>query len=763
MKKIIKIAGNELRTLFYSPVAWLILVIFTFQVSSIFTDSLKDLATRIAVGYQIFDLNHSGFSLTAMQGYLYLYLPLLTMGLMSREFNTGSVKLLYSSPVSNTQIILGKYLAIVAYGFILVLVLITFLILGIIVMPGIEPLVVLSGILGIYLLICAYAAIGLFMSSLTSYQVVAAMGTLALFAALNFMGNVAQDIPFLRDITYWLSLAGRTNFFFFGLLCTEDILYFIIVIALFLILTIAKLNAERSSYSRLNRAGIYSSIVVLAMLLGYVSSRPVMMAYYDLTKTKRNTLTPASQAIMKNLKGGLTITTFVNIFDESNYLEALPKVVNKDMERFRHYLRFKPEIKMKYVYYYDATNYPLPASNDLSKLSEVDRAKKICETMDINFKKVLSPQQLKKLIDLSPEKFRFTRLLERDNGNKTFLRIYDDIYRHPSEREITAAFKRIAMKLPKVGFVQGDGERDINNTGDRGYYNLSGNITSRSALINQGFDVTSVNLSNEKTIPVDIDILIIADPNREFSTQEKDQLNEYMARGGNLIIAGDVGRQSLINPLVTPFGVQFMPGQLVQNNKIDLDDIIGAQITPFAVKLSRNFDDFRLYKAKLSMPGVTGLSYSVGKGFDVVPVFVSDSTKSWNELSTTNFIDSKPTIDTQKGEKESSYPTVLALSRKVKNKIQKIMILGDADCLSNSELNRSRKDFNSFNSNLVNGMFNWLSDGQVPVDINRPISKDNKFTMSLKGVTIAKIFYMGVFPFLLALTGIVIWVRRKNR
>lgn len=55
---------------------------------------------------------------------------------------------------------------------------------------------------------------------------------------------------------------------------------------------------------------------------------------------------------MKQLKGGLTITTYTNLLDE-NYWIALPGAINTDLERFEKYLRFKPEIKMKYVYYYD--------------------------------------------------------------------------------------------------------------------------------------------------------------------------------------------------------------------------------------------------------------------------------------------------------------------------------------------------------------------------------------------------------------------------
>ncbi len=104
----------------------------------------------------------------------------------------------------------------------------------------------LSGLLGLYLLMCAYAAIGLYMSSLTSYQVVAAVGTLAVLIVLNFIGSVGQDIAFVREITYWLSIKGRATVFIDGLICSEDFLYFVVVILFFLTLGIMKIEAHRA-------------------------------------------------------------------------------------------------------------------------------------------------------------------------------------------------------------------------------------------------------------------------------------------------------------------------------------------------------------------------------------------------------------------------------------------------------------------------------------------------------------------------------------
>ena len=185
-----KIAGNELRALFCSPVAWFILVIFAVQAGMTFTDLFKSVLRQQFMGEPIeFSITNALLTgmtgtFTVIQQYLYLYVPLLTMGLMSREFGSGSIKLLYSSPVTAGQIIWGKFLSMMIYGLILMGVLLVLVIFASCTVEAFDIPAALSGLLGLYLLTCAYAAIGLYMSCLTSYQVVAAVGTLAVLIVL---------------------------------------------------------------------------------------------------------------------------------------------------------------------------------------------------------------------------------------------------------------------------------------------------------------------------------------------------------------------------------------------------------------------------------------------------------------------------------------------------------------------------------------------------------------------------------------------------
>lgn len=766
MKSVFNIARAELQTLFFSPVAWLILIIFTFQTSMGFSDTMESWVRYFVQGYNSSGMsmdvfaNQQGGLYTNVLGYLYLYIPLLTMGLMSREFSSGSIKLLYSSPVTNTQIIIGKFLSMMIYALILIAILLVYVVTAGAVVKDFEWPAVLMGLLGIYMLICAYAAIGLFMSSLTSYQVVAAMGTLAVLAVLNYMSRLWQDVEFVRDLTYWISISGRASWFIFGMFVSEDFLYFIIVMVLFLMLTIIRLQSVRQKTRWTASLGKYLGVVGVALLLGYITSRPTMMTFYDATSTKSNTLTPNSQEVIKKLKGDLTITTYTNMLDDKNLWIALPRSVNADLYRFRQYIRFKPDTKMEYVYYYDTLDNP-GLQKRYPNMTDKERMEKIADNMEMKTKLIKSPETIRKTIDLSSEGNTFVRSIKRESGQQTFLRIFDDQMVLPGEPEITAALKRLTMEaLPKVGFLRGHGERDNHRQGDRNYNRFAQDKPFRYGLINQGFDVADVVL--DKPVPADVNIIVIADMKTGLADAEKINLDQYIARGGNLLIAGDAKRQQAMEELIAPFGVRFAPGVLVNAGGNNLADFMIAKPTPQAGELIYVFGDMLKRKRVVTMPGSVGLEYTTDKGFDVKPLFVTDSS-CWNEMETTNFIDDSVKLNPAIGEVQKSYATGLALSRKAGKKIQKIMILGDADCISNGEISIARQGIYASNFSLITGAFYWMSDNEVPIDVRRPSTTDDATSLDKKDMANIKLVLVWVFSGLLALTAIVLWIRRRGR
>ena len=765
MKTIFKIAKTELQTLFYSPIAWLILIIFTFQCSMAFSDLMGGMVRRASLGYGNYNVTLGLYAgtrglFTAVQSYLYLYIPLLTMSLMSRELGSGSIKLLYSSPVTNWQIILGKYASMMVYALVLIGVLAIYSIYAAFAVKDLDIPVILSGMLGLYLLICAYAAIGLFMSSLTSYQIVAAVGTLAILAVLSYVKGLWQEIDLVRDITFWLAIDGRAGEFVRGLICSEDVIYFLIVILLFLFMAVIRLQARRQKSSWAVNFGKYAVVWCVALFVGYLSSRPSLMSFYDATETKQNTLTRNSQDIVARLDGKLKITTYVNIMD-GYYWIGMPSYRNWDLRNFRQYIRFKPDITMKYVFYYDSVKNMKNLEKRFPNMTFEEMVKKTIEINGLDSNKILKPEQIRERIDLKPEHNRFVRLLERENGQKTFLRVFDDMMIFPGETEISAAFKRIAMKLPKVGFLAGHGERNTEREGDRDYSMFTQDKPFRHSLVNQGFDFESVTL--DKEIPEDVKILVIAETRQPLTDAEKVNLDKYIARGGNLLIAGEPKRRDVMNPLVEQFGVQFIPGTLVRPTENFQADLIVAKPTKEAAEFSYIYEIMRRREYVATMPSCSGLEYVTDKGFDVTPLFVSDTINCWNELQTTNFVDDTARFNPSTGEMQKTFVTALALSRKMGDKDQRIMILGDADCISNGELSRGRKGIRASNYYIIQGAFFWLSDEEVPIDVRRPTPPDNKVYPSETGMYITKIMFMGVLSAILIFVAIFIWIRRRGR
>lgn len=758
MRTIYKIAKAELQNLFYSPIAWLIIILFTFQTGMTITGVFANLARMKALGYELYDITADIFGgrgslFLVVQQYLYLYIPLLTMGLMSREFSSGSIKLYYSSPVTNVQLILGKYLSMMLYSLLLMGILVFYALLAFFLVKDFDWPVALSGLLGIYLLVCTYAAIGLFMSSLTSYQVVAAIGTLAILSVLNFVGGMWQDIAFVRDLTYWLSISGRSSEFIQGLICSEDLLYFVIVIILFLSLTVLHLQSCRQKNNRSVIWGKYLLVITLCMLTGYLSSRPACRFFYDTTRTKSRTLTPNSQEIVRKVDGKLTITTYTNLLGAHSML-AMPDQINRDLDRFKQYLRFKPDIKMKYVYYYRDVGNPSLQSR-FPDMTEKERAQKLAETLGLDFSLFISPEEMDRQIDLSDEEYRFVRILERENGQRSVLRVFDDGYVHPSESEISVAFRNLTTKLPKVGFLHGHGERDNHSSGEIDYGKFAQFKPFRYSLINQGLEFTDVYLEQE--VATDISLIIISDLKKPLTPVEAEHLDHYIARGGNLMILGEPRRQKDMNPILARFGVEFMPGLAVNNLAGISPDKILASTSPEAVPLAYLFKQMKAWKTKVTMPGCTSIRFTADEGYRKIPLLVTDTTGSWNEVETTDFIDDTVRLNAAAGETEASQTVAVALTREVAGKHQKIVITGDSDWLSNSLTD----DFGNYS--FLAAVCSWITDNQVPIDISRPRPTDNDICLTQPQAKALKWLLMGGLPALLLIVSLIIGIRRRGR
>ncbi len=775
MRMIFRIARKELELLFYSPVAWFLLVLFTLQMGMMFVGKLGSFMSYMGAGGSM-KLFAMGGLWMVVQGYLYYYIPLLTMGIVSRELSSGSIKLLYSSPVKNSQIILGKYASMVIYALVMFAILLVYVIIAGYLIKDFEWMAVLTGWFGLFLLTCTYMAVGIFVSSLTSYQFVSAIGTFVVLILLGNAYQLWQEYDFFRDITYWLSIGGRVNTFVFGMICSEDLLYFPLVICLFLALTIIRLQAIRQKERFFRTCGKYVLVIVVVCLCGYLSSRPSLMGYYDATAAKINTISPESQKIVSELEGDLKITAYVNVLSGNYGAGAFPRFILQNRIVFEKFVRFKPDTKLKVVYYYDTIT-DVDNRFDAKRLkAELERsntdleglAKIRCKMYKLSWNRVKTPEEMREMTDLTGERRMSWELVL--NGEKhSWLHLNADrLDILPKEGEIAVAMSRLIHKAPSVGFVTGHGMRSVKDFDLYGYSNFGWEKERKAGLYTLGFDVEEVALDRE--IPMNLDILVMADMKTTLSLEEEVHLKQYINRGGNLFILGEPRRRDVMNPLLDKyFGVRMLAGTLVQYRRAGLaPDVLSVPFTNAARKISPFYAAYYV-----NLPTAIGLEKVGDRGFEYIPLAVTDTTifevaqkkearsyRVWTELESLDYVKDSMVYNPVVGEISTDFVPMAALTRKVNGKEQRVVILGDADCVSNGVMEQQA---NQINGSIVLGTFHYLSEGYRPIYSEMPPMTDDEFYLTSSGWKILRVVCGWGLPILLVVLGLFQWIRRRSR
>lgn len=783
MKIIFKIAKNEVRNLCYSPVAWFLVIVFLVQCAIFYVMPLAGLASaqdsllKNSPKFKDFGKSLTGIIFLMPGGIftnalnnLFLFVPLLTMGILGREINNGTIKLLYSSPIRLREIVLGKYLALMMYNLVLVGILGIFMVSAAFQIQAVDYGILLSASLGFYLLVCTYAAIGLFMSSLSTYQIISGIATFMVIFLLGYIGNAWQKYDFVRDLTYFLSISGRTVRMLTGLITSKDVLYFLVIIYMFLGFTLFKLKGGREVKPWTVTALRYLAVVISGLLIGYVSSRPVLTAYWDTTAGKANTIHPRTQKILKELdeNAPVEVTLYTNLLGngaERGFPAGRNAYLSSLWERF---LRFKPDIQLKYVYYYD---YDGSADNNMYFKSYPGKTVKqiagiVAQINDVDSAMFMPPQEVRKMMEPKTENGRLF-LQMKYKGRKINLRTFNDNVFWPDESHIDDALKRlIAEKAPKIYFLSGNLERSIYKTGEREYSTISTEKFNRASLINHAFDVDTLSLERHN-IPDDIAALVIADPKVILGAVTMAKIRQYIDKGGDLIICGEPGKQYVLNPLLGELGIELDRGTLVELSKNETPDKITPYVTEAGANLAEE-DNLLAWKdairrkdteddsLKIYMPGATGLTYVKSGGFTISPILKTSSQKTWLKATTLVLDSVPPVFNPEEGDsKEMSFVTGIQLSRQAGNKQQRIIVCGDTDFSSNI-----RVDYNAFG----NAFYSWMTDSAYPQYLPRLVKpRDTLLTITEPQANVFKIATLWVLPGLLLLWGTLLLIRRKRK
>lgn len=248
MRGVAAIAGRELRALFRSPLAWLVLAGAAFVMAWLFlwlVQNFLAVSSQAAPGASAPGVTGAAAAPAFFWAAVILVIltPLMAMRTLAEERRSGTIRLLRAAPVSTTAIVLGKFAALLLFLWLVVA------------MAAAMPLTLAlgtsldfgrigAGVLGLALVTAAFGAVSLFMSALTRQPLLAALASFGALIVLWII-NLAAGAPGAVSPLAWLAFQPHLGNLLRGAVASADVAYFLILTALFLGLTVWRLDMER--------------------------------------------------------------------------------------------------------------------------------------------------------------------------------------------------------------------------------------------------------------------------------------------------------------------------------------------------------------------------------------------------------------------------------------------------------------------------------------------------------------------------------------
>lgn len=243
---ILHLASKELKAMFASPMGWVVLALVQLVIGSYYTVSFNQYFEIIALKGTLPDqMGMTEFMCEGVFGtasLLFLFvIPLVSMRVISDEYKDKTMPFLISAPISLTQLILGKFVALMIYHSLIILNLCVMVcVLGIWV--TLDYGLIISNTVGLWLLMCSAVAVSLFFSAQTKYAIVAGFLSFLTLAALTMFERFATQSQSLLN---QFALMSHFHSFEQGVINTHDIAYFGILSLCFVLLTVHHFHLSR--------------------------------------------------------------------------------------------------------------------------------------------------------------------------------------------------------------------------------------------------------------------------------------------------------------------------------------------------------------------------------------------------------------------------------------------------------------------------------------------------------------------------------------
>jgi len=552
------ILKKEITTYLSSLVAYITIGVFLL-VLGLFLWVFPD-TSILAYGYAGLD------SLFSTAPYLFMFLvPAITMRSLAEERREGTFELLLTRPLTNLQIVLGKYFAgVVIVLFALLPTLVYYFSVYTLGTPqgNIDTGAVTGSYIGLFLLGSSFTAIGLFASSVSKNQVIAF--TIAVFLSFFFYSGFDSLSTILSLQNLGLQGLGITEHYQSisrGVLDTRDLMYFLVLDAFFIWVTLFVLYKQNGrkfvNTAFLSTMGILFSLTAVTILSDKIFTR------FDFTKEKRFTISPVSRKVMDGLPNTVNVTVYLqgdNFPGGMKRLQTSVKDMLADLQAYSHNelqfvftdpLKGVAEDQQKQVY-------------DELEAKGVEAQNLSVKTDDGVSQKVIFPFALVTYGNKSIP----VKLLQSQSS----MSLSPDEVLNNSIQNLEYAFTSAIKKVTsggkqRIGFTEGHNElTDLQ-------------LTDAMRSLSDGYLVGRVNLTS---IPFDslakVSLLVIPKPDKAFTELEKFKLDQYIMRGGRVLWAIDQVSAELDS--LRGHGGE----QLAFNKQLNLDD----QLFRYGVRI--NYD-----------------------------------------------------------------------------------------------------------------------------------------------------------------------------
>ncbi len=509
---------RELKSYFHSFIGFLFIAVTLFFLGLYFT------VYGLLNGYPYFS------SVVSSVAFLFLVtVPILTMRVLAEERRSRTDQLTLTAPVSVVKIVMGKYLALLTIFAIPIAILCFYPI--ILTQFGTVPLAeAYLSIFAYFLYGMAAIAIGLFISSVTESQVIAAVLGFAVLFVGYLMGSICSLISttgnLVTQILGCFDLHTHFNEMLMGTLNMQGVVYYISLTFLALFLTVQSIQKRRYSMSVKHLSvGAYSTgmialtVAIMVVLNIMVGELPGAWINIDVTFDKMYSITDQSKEYVASMQEDVTIYVLQS---EDNQDATLQQTLQR----------------------FDDLSDHITVENVDPVLNPLFHTQYIQESITANSLIVVSEKR-NKVID-------YNSIYETSVDPSTYA---TTVTGYDGEGQITSALAYVLSDdMPKVYITEGHGEYTFSNM-------------FLTGLTKENVEYASLNLLEHDMVPEDAACLVINAPVNDFSVDDKDKVIDYLEKGGKVIaITGFSVDTELTNfkAILNYMGLQLADGLVVE-------------------------------------------------------------------------------------------------------------------------------------------------------------------------------------------------------